>query len=604
MKITPNFFRIDRNHKKINQLQDNRSVIETIIKIAHDDKNLLIDNELNISELVKDENKYYLYFFRSEDKESDWANFLPDQLKNDKSFFQSKVSLLLFIELTDELFVIVGGNAYWIIAPFIDHVFGLTFYDRLITLEDDEAISTKSRGLTGKRAGVSEQFRDEHLMIDYLQFGKIPKELHIKLSLETSLLYFSHLISNDERLKVVAAQGFKLNKEIDFENLDYTVSAFRDILSIPPKEEISSYINIQNGTEIFNLKKELSKKIYNNINQVINHSQDSLDQFEFDFCNPNNIEAFYIADSYRLYEHHESGKRKDGLFATIHDKSAIYRTVLERAYQLHSNNQEALISYLYGVEVSCYLGTRMKANSGFMYHFNTELNYYGRSYFLIDSKWYKLKDTFLQSLESKTLTILKSSKLASGIVNIPWDYCSNSKNYIREGKYNMLYDQKNDYIVIDTIISDGVELCDILKIVADEIFLIHVKHSFTAKVRELTNQILISARRLNEAISSKNKGFFDEIYDKLIIKGRSTNGLDKDEFYSMFITKTPVYVLATASHLTEDYGIIDNIQRYDSNIARFSLTTCAAEMRSNYYDFKTVQIKRNTLSSNRPHAIL
>lgn len=41
MKITPNFFRIDRNHKKINQIRDNRSVIETIIKIAHDDKNLI-----------------------------------------------------------------------------------------------------------------------------------------------------------------------------------------------------------------------------------------------------------------------------------------------------------------------------------------------------------------------------------------------------------------------------------------------------------------------------------------------------------------------------------------------------------------------------------
>lgn len=159
----------------------------------------------------------------------------------------------------------------------------------------------------------------------------------------------------------------------------------------------------------------------------------------------------------------------------------------------------------------------------------------------------------------------------------------------------MLYDQINGYIVIDTIISDGIELCDILYITDNEIFLIHVKHSFTAKVRELTNQILISARRLSEAISSKNRAFFDEIFDKLINKGRSTNNLDKDEFYNLFETKEPVYVLATASHLTDDYSIIDNIQRYYSNIARFSLTTCAAEMRTNYYDFKTFQIKRNTI---------
>lgn len=600
MKITPNFFRIDKNHKNLNQISDNLSIIKTIIKTAHDDKNLPIDDDITISNLSKCENNYYLYTYSSEDKESDWADFLPSQLKGDKNFFQTKVSLLLFIELIDELFVIVGGNAYWIIYPYIDHVFGLTFYDRLTTLEDDEAISTKSRGLTGKRAGISEQFRDEHRMIDYLQFGKIPKELHIKLSLDTSVLYFRHLLSDDERLKVVAAKGFKLNKEVNFEELDLTVSSFRDILSIPPQEEISSYINIQNGNEILNLNKELFNRIYNNINQIINQSQDSLDQFEFDFCNPNNIEAFYNADSYRLYERSESGKKKDGLFATIDDKSKIYSTVLERAYLLHSNNRDALIYYLYGVNVSCYLGTRMKANSGFMYHFNTEVNYGGRSYFLIDSKWYKLKDSFLQSLESKTLTILKSTKLASGIVIKPWDYCVKSKNYVREGEYNLLYNGINGYIVIDTIISDGIELCDILHITDNEIFLIHVKHSFTAKVRELTNQILISARRLSEAISSKNTRFFDEIYDKLIKKGRSTSGLDKDGFFNLFKTKTPVYVLATASHLTVDYSIIDNIQRYDSNIARFSLTTCAAEMRANYYDFKTVQIERNTLPPLNP----
>lgn len=598
MKITPNFFRIDKNLKKINQKAENKSLIKEIIKLSHKDKNLEYNEDnLSLSTFKKEDTTYYLYTYRSENKESDWAYFLPSPLKKKSNFFQSKVSLLLFIELIDELFVIVGGNAYWIIAPYIDHLFGLTFYDRLISLDHDEAVSTKSRGLTGKRAGITEQFRNEHRMIDYLQFGKIPKELHVKLSLDTSISFFSHLLATEERLKIVAAKGFKLNKEVSFDELHLTINSFRDILSLSPQEEISSYISIQNGNDISNLNKELSTKIYNNINQIINQSQNPLDQFEFDFCNPNNIEAFYNADSYRLYESSETGKKKDGLIATIDDKSKIYHKVLERAYELHSNNYEALISYLYGVEVSCYLGTTEKANSGFMYHFNTELSYNGRSYFLIDSKWYKLKDSFLHSLERKTLSILRSTRLASGIVTEKWDFYSTTKNYMREDKYNNLYDKKKGYIVIDTIVSDGIELCDILHISDRDMYLIHVKHSFTAKMRELTNQILISARRLNEAISAEKRTFFDKIYDKLIEKKRGTNGLDKDGFYNLFKTKNPIYVLATASHLTKDCSIIDNIQKYNSNIARFSITTCASEMRTNYYDFKTVQIERNTLDS-------
>lgn len=595
MKITPNFFRIDKSHKDLKKIDENYKIIGKIIETAYVNKNFpFVKDDIKISSFIKEEIIYYLYTYKSEDKESDWADFLPYQLKENSNFTQSKLSLLLFIEILNELFVVVGGNAFWIVTPYIDHVFGLTFYDRLITLDKDEAISTKSRGLTGKRAGVSEQFRDEHRMIDFLQFGKIPKELHIKLSHEISSLYFSNLLSAGERLKIVAGKGFKINKEVDFDDLDLTINAFKDILSVVPKEEISSYINIQNISEISNLNSELTNLIYNNIEQVVNQSKSSLDDFEFDFCNPNNIEAFYNADSYRLYEYKENGNKKDGLFDTVDDKSKIYPTVIKRAIELYPNDKASLVSYLYGVQVSCYLGSRMKANAGFMYHFNTEISSNGRSYFLIDSKWYKLKDTFLLTLEKQSILILKNTQLSSGIINKQWDYNKLTKSYINEGKYNNLYNQ-DGYIVIDTIISDGIELCDILYISNDEIYLIHVKHGFTAKVRELTNQILISARRLNEAITSDNRLFFDNIYDKLIQKKRKTNGLDKDGFYNLFKTKTPVYVLATASHLTEDFSIIDNITKYDSNIARFSLTTCAAEMRTNYYDFKTVQIERNTL---------
>jgi hypothetical protein len=193
---------------------------------------------------------------------------------------------------------------------------------------------------------------------------------------------------------------------------------------------------------------------------------------------------------------------------------------------------------------------------------------------------------------SQTERILKNSRLASGIVDKTWTFNAQNLKFSNEGSYNMQYNGIPGYIVLDTIISDGIELCDVLNFSGNELYLIHVKHSFTSRVRELTNQILISARRLRQAISSKHRPFFDHIFDALIAKGRSTNGLDKDGFYNAFLTKKPIYVFATASQLAQDLPIEDNVSLYDSNIARFSLVTCSAEMQTTYFELKTCQIVR------------
>src|SRR5690606_38435829 len=123
--------------------------------------------------------------------------FLPEKLKEHGDFNQTKLNLMLFIETADELFSLVGGSAYWMIAPFIDHLHGLMTYDKIIEPDQDQATSTKSRGMTGQRAGLSEQFRTDYRMINYLQFGKVPKELHIRLNNRTSVEHFYFLLSKD-----------------------------------------------------------------------------------------------------------------------------------------------------------------------------------------------------------------------------------------------------------------------------------------------------------------------------------------------------------------------------------------------------------------------
>jgi hypothetical protein len=594
MTIVPNIFKIDKTHGSLKGMQDTPTIIRNIILGSHKKKKKEIDGQaLSIPSYKKDDITYYLYHYRITDKESDWSTFLPEELKDDSEFQQTKVNLVLFIDTEHELFAIVGGSAFWIIANFIDHLYGLMTYDKIISLEEDEATSTKSRGMTGQRAGLSEQFRDDYRMINYLQFGKVPKELHVRLANQTSLEHFSFLLAKTtEKLQIAAGRGFKINKEVDFDKLHQVVNELSVIMTYASKDFLSSYVYIREPTVLEELKALLMHKIYNNIPYLLGTSTDTRDVFEFDFCNPNKIEAFYEAEHYDLVEKTESGRKKDGHFATVNDKREIYRTVIERAYKLYPDNERSIMFYLYGVNVQGYVGNRQTASSGFMFHFNAEFSWNGEAVFLVDSKWYRLKDSFVENLMAQTERILKNSRLTSGIVDKTWTFDVSSLRFTNEGAYNMQYDDRPGYIVLDTIITDGIELCDVLHFSGNELYLIHVKHSFTSRVRELTNQILISARRLRQAISSKHRVYFDKIFDALVAKGRSTNGLDKDGFYNAFVNRKPIYVFATASQLAQDLPIEDNVSSYDSNIARFSLVTCSAEMQTTYFELKTCQIIR------------
>ena len=148
-----------------------------------------------------------------------------------------------------------------------------------------------------------------------------------------------------------------------------------------------------------------------------------------------------------------------------------------------------------------------------------------------------------------------------------------------------------NFIVIDTILVDGVELCDVLYYTNDRIYLTHVKKGFSADMRELTNQVLISARRLKECLGTEEKTFLVKIYIAIVNKGRSVNNLSQEEFVDLFSKKNIVYSLAFKSQQQQDLLVEDNIDSYNSNIAKFSLVQCSSEMRINYYNLEIGQIR-------------
>lgn len=584
---TPKIYKIDCSHYKLKNINTDIDIIKVIINEGF--LKLKLKKEISILDLQKYELEglvYFLYTFKFNEKESEWKDFLPKPLTKLGDFFEEKITLILFVKTDRFLFVVIGGNAYNFIVPFIDHSFGLDLYSRIIDPKEDEILSIKSRGLTGNRAGINEQYRPNFRIIDFIRFGKIPQEINIKLSEKVSREFFSFLLQNEsEKLLVNVGKAFKIKKSIDFDLLHKTISEIDTILELAPSDYLSSYSEIKEKEFLTGfLKPKLEELIFADLEYIgMPHSVNDK-RFQFDFSNPNSIEKYYEADKYVLKARNNDGKLE--VFATLSDKDLVYNRIMEEGLRRFGlNNRESFVFFLNGVKILLYIDNKYLTGSNFFYHINAEIQLNGKSYFLLDTKWYLLRDSFLEDLDINTSHILGYYKLDSLILNEPWN-----KQVIRKEKdYNLLYVEKMNYLVLDTVLVNGIELCDILFFDENQIYLIHVKYGFDSKIRELVNQITLSAKRLKDDLATENKLFLKEIFEKLSKKGRNNNIENFEIFLSLFNKKIK-YVLAYTSHLNSDDDISENLGKYKSTIAKYSIIECSSEMRINYYDLHTFQI--------------
>ena len=181
--------------------------------------------------------------------------------------------------------------------------------------------------------------------------------------------------------------------------------------------------------------------------------------------------------------------------------------------------------------------------------------------------------------------------LRAGIINVLW-----GDDIIDEDAYNSAYHNKPNYWVFDKALGQNIELCDIMYEDDENIYLIHVKTGFDAKIRDLGNQILISANRLLNERNSNSDDFIGAVIDSYNNKEININNLiDRDIFIHKFKIggKNIVYVMAFKSNLANNVNIKDNIIRVQSNIAKYSLIQCVRDMNTTNYPIKIIEIMRS-----------
>lgn len=550
-------------------------------------------NELGeaLSKFEKDDLTYHLYTFTTELIDSPWKEYLPQKLTENENLSIQQPSFVLFVENKRDIYVIIGGYGLHVVKRFFNHTFGLDLLARIAVPEYNRVRSVKFRGVTGNVASNMLFFRNDHRLIDTIQFGKIHTEVNFEFRPETITDVFDFIddYKLNDSIYGFASSAFQIKYSLTFDQIHELIKKIAEI-----EKSIQNFVPLSAFTEIKDSKKvsedlrfELFHKIRKDIIKLFEPKRAEYSKkFDLDFCHPSKMETFYECDEYEVFE-----KNAHKPFVRTDNKNDIYEKVMQYIWEHELNSElSKFMSFLGGAQVKGYKQEKIVTYAPFMSHITCEINIRNISYFCIDNVWYELNKKFVEDIDQRCQKMVSTNMLDVSMLSKKWE----NPIEVSEGDYNLSYRGENDYIVLDKILGNNIELCDLLYITEEKLYLIHVKKGFDAKMRDLANQIEISAQNLWHDVSGDTSPFLDSVYYSLEKHENFNYSIvkTKQEFKKLFKEKEIIYVLAFVSTLKETEKITNDISITKSNIAKFSVINCILSMKENNYTMKIAEIDR------------
>ena len=507
---------------------------------------------------------------------------LPLTLKNLTHTF------LLFLEYNGNLYACCGGQGSVSLNRFADDNFGLEILSILIDDGDKVIKGIQERGITGSVLGTAKYYRGDQMLADEDQFGKILKQVQAQLpkSLLIKELGFTTQEVRQDNAGCVFKASFTVNKVVDFSQLLNLVSKLDEVAGKPKKFIITKVrqISKQHGGDylLSQLEKEFSKTIY-----LMYKTKNDLSAF--DLCNTD-LESYLMASKYELIH---ATKYKAPFQEAPTLKKIIKRW--EKDSILPVRDEDEFFQILQYYQLNSFSDSPIPLTGGsILDHLHGEIIYQKETYFRVDKKWYQLDPNFIKQLNTD----------CQRVIDQHWNKTLLTEEFDLtkiENEFNKLHLPKPDCLVLDKVLPENIEFCDILKWDSTNAYVIHVKKGFDASMRELCAQILISARRLLNDIKS-DFSFVQKVEDKVRSFKKSTDPYfsavsvqampdgDLSTFFRKKRDQNIVFCLAVVDDAAVERSIKDALDQFQSNVAKFEMIMLSRQLRDLGFGFAVIQI--------------
>jgi uncharacterized protein (TIGR04141 family) len=528
-------------------------------------------------------------FYKKLSTESNWKDFIETIAQANQAIVNrvkcTRESFILFLinNVSNSIYAIAGGSGYASLTEFIDAEFGLNILSRLLSRESKSLRSTTEKNFFGGILGQIKYFRNDYNLLENDSFGSIYEELHSRLSSEEITEQFN--IPQNERnsnYMCIAKDSFTIKRAIDFTELLNIVDKCEFLLTQP------TVVTLNNYRKLTSSDSELIEKLDNFvIERIYSYYANDDEHIDINICH-RNFEKYLSAESYILSFTLNNEPQQ---IVTDHPMSILNIIKAIRFFDpdLRPIIFKRIINY-------CHLESNSDGES-ITYdllrnHFNIEILYEEQTYFLFNRDWYQVSRAFLDKINDRCQYYITNNTLNDNTLEA-W-----TEQEMDENQYNAKYFFRQGFMVFDRITPQNIEMCDFLKYDETTVYLFHVKLGFDHSMRDLCNQVIVSARLINEDLK-KDFGYIRLMYNsiknyngkdpyRLRVK-KQLNGITEDQFLSFFIHKAIVYILAVKDRA--DNRNIQNIDEYNSNIAKFATQDLFSRMKDLGVALKIYQIQ-------------
>lgn len=547
---------IKDNHKKGLHAQ------ETDIEVVKPTLNHFIENDF----------EFYTYCYNQPKTQNYWKLFLPDELVNNQNFEIVEFSFVLFVIYKSNIYCTVGGSGFNVINTFIDSNFGIDLYQHFAKPEEDIILKVGTRGVASNISQKDNTYTYDQRISESLEYSEIPKKIKVIVREELKKGIFKKYNLDSEKAIMEIGSYFSLRKKINFDELKELIIDINNIRSDKSNyTQLTLFSKIHDDNLITELDNGLKEKIADDV--ILHNSPQELHKIKdgiIEVINPKRLEKFYECDKFKV----RFKKTRSKSDRTVKDKEDLYFECTEHIFKSldNINDRKDIISKLFGLDIVGLIGDIESTFGNFYSHIVCERTYLEKKYFRIDSNWYYLDNKFLERINKDAINTYRQNELSEKLLNKwqkDWD----------EDTYNLSH-KKSNYFILDKLIEDNIELCDILIIENNTLYFVHVKNGFTTQMRNLYIQVILSAKRLNnDLFNNTGSSYFIKTLEKYNRKYK-TKIDTKDLLKKINDNELKIeFVMAYNNYSYSGNEPADKIDLSNSNIAKYSLVQTVREMR-------------------------
>ena len=570
-------FKIKREHYQLRGNSFKKSVkiiIENHKKHIHANKDDMDIFNIQYEEGERDGYQFASYCYNQPIESHHWRLFLPDYIAEGQDFRITKFSYVLFIFHNKNIYCVIGGSGISVIKAYINSSFGIDVYSRICKLSEDLVIEIKSRSIANNVSLQSTTYNYNQTVSDTIEFSEIPTVMKIVIREELKKTFFKQFNLDSSQAILEIGSYFCLKKSISFEELLNLIKEIDYLIENVEPTDLSFFKKIEDENTLVIIEDELLKHLISNIKNFNFNRISSDNRNDIDIVHPSKLVAFYECSSYKI-RYKNSRDRNEKI---VYNRKNLYLNLIGHIYERLENNFEDfnIKTEIYKTQIKGLKNHLEVTHGTFLDHIIAEITFNEKKYFKIDRNWYIVKDDYLQKLNDAAKDYYTRYEWKNNILQF-WP------NNLSEGEYNLLHNGPNTF-VMDKLLIDNIELCDILHLEDNTLSFIHVKDGFDVKLRDCYIQVVLASKRLKLDLSDQNGNRYLIPTLKKYNRDNAKNQIDIDGFSSSLKKENLeiVFILAYKNRSLSNLPAIEKIDKSDSNIAKYSIVNVVKGMNDVY----------------------